>query len=45
MGSLATVKIKPFKTLTENEMIQEVFFHAISENIIEIRSDGSVVYD
>ena len=45
MGSLMTAKIKPYKTLTENEMIQEIFVHLISENIIEIRSDGAVVYD
>ena len=45
MGSLMTAKIKPYKTLTENEMIQEIFVHLISENVIEIRSDGAVVYD
>ena len=45
MRSLATGKIKPFKTLAENEMIQEIFFHAISENILEIRADGIIVYD
>ena len=45
MGSLMTEKIKPYKTLTENEMIQEIFVHMISEAIVEIRSDSSVVYD
>ena len=40
-----TAKLKPYKTLTENEMIQEIFVHLISENVIEIRSDGAVVYD
>ena len=45
MGSLMTAKLKPYKTLTENEMIQEIFVHLISEKIIEIRSDGAVVYD
>ena len=45
MGSLMTAKLRPYKTLTENEMIQEIFVHLISENIIEIRSDGVVVYD
>ena len=45
MGLLMTAKIKPYKTLTENEMIQEIFVHLMSENVIEIRSDGAVVYD
>ena len=45
MSSLMTAKIKPYKTLTENELIQEIFVHLISENVIEIRSDGAVVYD
>ena len=45
MGSLMTAKIKPYKILTENEMIQEIFVHLISENILEVRSDGAVVYD
>ena len=45
MGSLMTAKTKPYKTLTENEMIQEIFVHLISENILEVRSDGAVVYD
>ena len=45
MGSLLTVKLKPFKPLSENELIQEIFFHAISENVAEIRSDGTIVYD
>ncbi len=45
MGFLATVKLKPFKPLSENELIQEIFFHAISENVAEIRSDGTIVYD
>ena len=45
MGSLMTAKIKPYKTLTADEMIQEVFVHMISEAVVEIRSDSSVVYD
>ena len=45
MGSLMTAKIRPYKTLTENEMIQEIFVHMISEAVVEIRSDSSVVYD
>jgi len=38
-----TAKNKPYKTLTENDLRQEIFVHLISENIIEIRSDGAVV--
>ena len=45
MGSLMTAKIKPYKPLSENEVIQEIFVHLISENILELRSDGTVVYD
>ena len=45
MGSLMRAKIKPYKTLTDNEMMQEIFVHLTSENVSEIRSDGSVVYD
>ena len=45
MGSLLTAKFRPFKTLTDNEMIQEVFCHLLSENVLEIRSDSSIVYD
>ena len=45
MGSLMTAKIKPYKTLTENEMIQEIFAHMISEAVVEIRSESSVVHD
>ena len=45
MGSLMTCKVRPCKTLTENEMIQEVFCHLLSENVLEIRSDSSIVYD
>ena len=40
-----TAKIKPYKPLSENEVIQEIFVHLISENIAEIRNDGTVVYD
>ena len=40
MKSLMTAKLKPYKILIENEMM-----HLISENVIEIRSDGAVVYD
>ena len=45
MRSLMPAKLKPYKILTENEMIQEIFVHLISENVIEIHSDGAVVYD
>ena len=45
MGSLMTAKIKPYKTLTEAEMIEEIFVHMISEAVVEIRSDSSIVFD
>ena len=45
MGSLLTARIKPYKSLGENEEILELFCHVISEAILEIRSDGSLVYD
>ena len=45
MSGLTTLKLKPNRTLTTNEAIQEVFTHIISESVLEIRSDGSVVYD
>ena len=45
MGSLMTAKIKPFKTLTADEMIHEVFVHMVSEAVAEIRSDSTVIYD
>ena len=45
MVSLLTAKFRPYKTLSENELIQEIFVHLISGNVLEIRSDGSVVYD
>ena len=45
MGSLLTARVKPYKTLTANEAIQELFCHLISESVLEIRSDGSMVYD
>ena len=40
-----TTKLKPYRTFTADEAIQEVFTHIISESVLEIRSDGSVVYD
>ena len=45
MSGLTTLKLKPYRTLTTDEAIQEVFTHIISEAVLEIRSDGSVVYD
>ena len=45
MSGLTTLKLKPYRTLTADEAIQEVFTHIISESVLEIRSDGSVVYD
>ena len=38
-------KIKPYKTLKADEMMQEIFVHMISETVVEVRSDSSVVYD
>ena len=45
MSGLTTLKLKPYRTLTADEAIQEVFTHVISESVLEIRSDGGVVYD
>ena len=45
MSGLSNIKIKPFRTLAEAERIQEIFCHIISETVLEIRSDGSIVYD
>ena len=45
MSGLTTLRLKPYRTLTTNEAIEEVFTHIISESVLEIRSDGSVVYD
>ena len=45
MSGLTTLKLKPSRTLTENEAIEEVFTQIISESVLQIRSDRSVVYD
>ena len=45
MSGLTTLKLKPYRTLTADEAIREVCTHIISESVLEIRSDGSVVYD
>ena len=46
MGSLITFKIKGTEgTLAETEQIEEIFTTLVSETVLEIRSDGSVVYD
>ena len=45
MSGLTTLKLKPYRTLRANEAIEEVLTHIISESVLEIRSDGSAVYD
>ena len=45
MSVLTTLKLKPCRTLTANEAIEAVFTRIISESVLEIRSDGSVVDD
>ena len=45
MSGLTTLKLKPYRTFRANEAMEEVFTHIISESVLEIRSDGSVVYD
>ena len=46
MGSLITFKLKGTEgTIAETEQIQEVFCHLVSESILELRSDGALVYD
>ena len=45
MSGLITTKVKPYKTLTTDEQIQELFLHVISESVAELRSDGVVVFD
>ena len=46
MGSLITFKVKATDgTLSETEQIQDVFVNLVSESIVELRSDGAVVYD
>ena len=46
MGSLITFKLKGTEgALLETEQIQEIFVHLVSESILELRSDGAIVYD
>ena len=46
MGSLITLKLKGTEgALDPTEEIQEVFVHLVSESILELRSDGALVYD
>ena len=46
MGSLFTFKIKGKEgALAPTEQINEIFVHLVSESILELRSDGALVYD
>lgn len=46
MGSLITFRLKGTEgTLAETEQISEIFIHLVSESILELRSDGALVYD
>ena len=46
LGSLITFKLKGTEgAIAPAEQITEIFVHLISESILEIRSDGSLVYD
>jgi hypothetical protein len=46
MGSLITFKLKGTEgKLEETEQVQEIFVHLVSESILELRSDGAIVYD
>jgi hypothetical protein len=46
MGSLITFKIEGTEgTLAETEQIQQNFTTLVSETVLELRSDGSIIYD
>ena len=46
MSGVTTFKIRGTEgALQNNEEIQEIFCHLMSESILEIRQSGSVVYD
>eukprot|EP00438_Fugacium_kawagutii_P024635 Skav212835 [mRNA] locus=scaffold2466:221373:224323:+ [translate_table: standard] len=46
MGSLITFKLKGTEgALDPAEEVQEIFVHLINESILELRSDGALVYD
>ena len=46
LGSLITFKLKGTEgAIAEAIQITEIFCHLVSESVLEIRSDGSLVYD
>ena len=46
LGSLITFKLKGTEgAIAQAEQITEIFVHLVSESILEIRSDGSLMYD
>ena len=46
MGSLITFKIKGTEgNLADTEQIEEIIATLVSETVLELRSDGSIVYD
>ena len=46
LGSLITFKLKGTEgAIAPTEQITEIFCHLVSESVLEIRSDGSLVYD
>ena len=46
MGSLITLKIKGTEgNLADTEQIEEIITTLVSETVLELRSDGSIVYD
>eukprot|EP00438_Fugacium_kawagutii_P011312 Skav205067 [mRNA] locus=scaffold142:350785:354358:- [translate_table: standard] len=46
MGSLITFKLKGTEgALDPAEEVQEIFVHLVNESILELRSDGALVYD
>ena len=46
LGSLITFKLKGTEgAIAPVEQITEIFVHLVSESVLEIRSDGSLVYD
>ena len=46
LGRLITFKLKGTEAaLPPAEEIEEIFIHLVSESILELRSDGALVYD
>ena len=46
MGSLITFKIKGTEgSLADTEQIEEIITTLVSKTVLELRSDGSIVYD